>query len=144
MIWALLAIFAGGIAITVQAPINARLAAHSGDGMAAAAISFGVGFALLTVATVARGAVPSLDRLGDVPWWAWTGGALGTIYVWAAIWSIGTLGAVTLIAALILGQMTAGLLLDATGAFGLAVREISVQRIAAVVLVAAGVILSRL
>ena len=143
MIWALLAIFVGGIAIAVQAPINARLAVHSGDGMAAAAISFGVGFLLLAGVTAARGAVPPLDRLAGVPWWAWTGGALGAVYVWAAIWSVSTLGALTLVAGLILGQMTAALLLDSSGAFGLAVREVSPQRLAAVALVAAGVVLSR-
>jgi hypothetical protein len=35
MIWALLAILAGSVAIAVQAPINARLATPACDGMAA-------------------------------------------------------------------------------------------------------------
>lgn len=144
MLWALIAIFAGGFAIAVQAPINARLSAHVGDGMAAAAISFGVGFLLLAAVTLMRGAVPATERLAAVPWWAWTGGTFGTLYVWAALWSVSSLGVVTMVAALILGQMSAALLLDATGAFGLAVREVSPQRIGAVVLVAAGVVLSRL
>ena len=143
MIWALLAIFASGVAITVQAPINSRLSTHVGDGMAAAAISFGVGLALLVAVTAFRGAVPSAERLAGVPWWAWTGGIFGAGYVWAALWAVGSLGAVTLAAALILGQMVAALLVDATGAFGLAVREITPQRFAAVALVAAGVVLSR-
>jgi bacterial/archaeal transporter family-2 protein len=143
MIWALLAIFAGGVAITVQAPINARLAAHLGDGMAAAAVSFAVGFVLLAAATAARGQIPSLERLAGLPWWAWTGGTLGVVYVWAAIWSVSALGAVTLVAALILGQMPAALLIDATGAFGLAVREVTPLRLVAVALVGGGVVLSR-
>jgi bacterial/archaeal transporter family-2 protein len=144
MIWALLATVAGGVALAVQAPINGRLAAHAGDSMAATAISFGVGFALLVALTAARGAIPAPHRLVEVPWWAWLGGVLGAFYVWSALWSVGILGVVTLMAALILGQMTAALVLDATGAFGLTVREISPQRILAAVLVAAGVILSRL
>jgi bacterial/archaeal transporter family-2 protein len=53
------------------------------------------------------------------------------------------LGVVTMVAALILGQLLAALALDATGAFGLAVREISPTRVAAVALVAAGLVLSR-
>ena len=143
MIWAFLAAVAGGVAIAMQAPINARLAAHAGDGIAATAISFGVGFAALVLLTVARGAVPSLERFAGMPWWALTGGLYGAVFVWSALSAVGTLGAATLAGALILGQMSAALVLDATGAFGLVMREVSPQRIAAVVLVAAGVVLSR-
>ena len=62
----------------------------------------------------------------------------------ASIWSVAILGVVTMIAALILGQLVAALLLDASGAFGLPVKEISLTRIGAVALVAAGLVLSRL
>jgi transporter family-2 protein len=144
MIWAILASVAGGIALAVQAPINGRLSAHVGDSMAATAISFGVGLAILVTLTVLRGAVPSPDRFAGIPWWVWTGGALGAFYVWSALWSVSRLGVVTLIAALILGQMTAALVLDAIGAFGVPAREVSPQRIAAVALVVAGVVMSRL
>ena len=140
---ALAAIFAGGVAIAVQAPINARLAGSVGDPVAAAAISFLVGFLVLAVITIVRGAVPSLAELSAAPWWAWVGGALGAIYVWAAVWSVGTIGVVTMVAALILGQLLAALVLDATGAFGLAVRELSLTRLAAVGFVAIGLVLSR-
>ena len=140
----ILAVFAGGACIAVQAPINARLARPMGDPVLAAAISFGVGFAVLTVVAALRGALPGLANAGAVPWWAWTGGALGAVYVWAAVWSVGTLGVVTLVAALIAGQMTAALLLDATGAFGIPVHAIDWKRILAVALVGAGVVLSRL
>ena len=143
-VWfALVAIIAGGAAIAVQAPVNARLASHVGDSVATAAISFGVGFVILATIAVLRGAVPAPAALGDVPWWAGAGGALGTIYVASALWAVHVLGAVTMVAALILGQLLAALALDATGALGLAVREITPTRIAAVVLVAAGLVLSR-
>lgn len=143
-VWlALVAIIAGGAAIAVQAPVNARLASHVGDSFATAAISFGVGFVILAAIAAARGAVPSPAALTGVPWWAWAGGALGTIYVASALWAVHVLGAVTMVAALILGQLVAALALDATGALGLAVREISLTRVAAVALVAAGLVLSR-
>ena len=144
MILALLAIALGGACIAVQAPINARLAGAVGDPVLAAAISFGVGFAILIVIAAARGALPGLPGGLSAPWWVWAGGALGAFYVWAAVWSVGTLGVVTLVAALILGQMLAAMAVDATGAFGTAVREITPTRLAAAALVAAGVVLSRL
>ncbi len=142
-LFALLAIAIGGAAIATQAPINARLAAGIGDPVAAAAISFGVGFIVLALVTVLRSGVPDMSQAGALPWWVWIGGALGAIYVWAAVWSVGTLGVLTMVAALIFGQLAAALVLDAIGAFGVPVKEISLTRIAAVVLVAAGLILSR-
>ncbi len=135
--------FLGGVGIATQAPINAALAKTLGGNITAAAISFGVGFAILLVAALAREGLPETSAIRSAPWWAWIGGALGAIYVWAAISSVGTLGVVTLIAAVILGQLLAALVLDATGAFGLQVQEIGWTRIAAVLLVLCGLILSR-
>lgn len=143
-IFALIAIAVGGACISTQAPINARLGSHVGDPVAAAAISFIVGAIVLSLIVVMRGAVPSTGQMAAAPWWAWVGGALGAVYVWAAVWSVGTLGVLTMVAALIFGQLAAALLLDAIGAFGLQVREISWTRIAAIALVAAGLLLSRL
>ncbi|MEJ6390722.1 DMT family transporter [Gymnodinialimonas ulvae] len=143
-LFALIAIAVGGACISTQAPINARLGSHVGDPVAAAAISFIVGAIALSLIVMLRGAVPSAGQMASAPWWAWVGGALGAVYVWAAVWSVGTLGVLTMVAALIFGQLAAALLLDAIGAFGLQVREISWTRIAAIALVAAGLVLSRL
>ncbi len=142
-LFALIAIAVGGACISTQAPINARLGSHVGDPVTAAAISFIVGAIILSVIVVLRGAVPSGAQMAAAPWWAWVGGALGAVYVWAAVWSVGTLGVLTMVAALIFGQLAAALALDAVGAFGLQVREISWTRIAAVALVASGLVLSR-
>ena len=143
-LFALIAIAVGGACISTQAPINARLGSYVGDPVVAAAISFIVGAIVLSLIVVLRGAVPSGGQMAAAPWWAWVGGALGAVYVWAAVWSVGTLGVLTMVAALIFGQLAAALVLDAVGAFGLQVREISWTRIAAVGLVAAGLVLSRL
>ena len=140
---ALAAAVTGGIALALQAPINARLSPGTGDPIAAAAISFVVGLVLLTLATVLRGAVPSASNLAALPWWAWIGGIFGMVYVVVSIFAVQVLGAVTMIAALILGQMGAALLIDAIGAFGIEAREITPQRIIGVLLVAVGIVLSR-
>ena len=116
-ILALVAIAAGGAAIATQAPINARLGTFVGDPVATAAISFFVGFLVLGGIALAKGAVPAPAALAGAPWWAWIGGALGAVYVWAAVWSVGVLGVVTMVAALIFGQLAAALVLDAVGAF---------------------------
>ena len=143
-LFALIVIAIGGACTSTQAPVNARLSAHVGDPVTAAAISFIIGAIVLSLAAVMRGAVPSGAQLTAAPWWAWAGGVFGAIYVWAAVWSVGTLGVVTMVAALVFGQLATALVFDAIGAFGLQVREISWTRIAAVGLVAAGLVLSRL
>ena len=140
---ALVLVGLGGIALAVQAPINAALGRSVDDGVAAAMISFGIGFLLLLAVVSLRGGLPGPAVLKAVPWWCWTGGALGAFYVWAVLWSVPRLGVVTTFAVLILGQLTAALILDASGAFGLAVKEITLQRVGAVALVSAGLVLSR-
>jgi transporter family-2 protein len=140
---ALLAIALGGACIALQAPINAALGRMLGDPFTAAAISFGVGFVALLAAAWLRVGPPSGAALSALPWWAWAGGLLGAAYVSASVWAVPQLGVVTAVAALILGQMVAALALDAAGAFGLPPEPITAKRIAAVALVAGGVILSR-
>jgi transporter family-2 protein len=131
-----------GAALAFQAPVNAALARSIGDPVWAAAISFGIGFLLLSGIAITRGTSPSIMQFQGIPWWALTGGALGAIWVLAAIWSVPRLGVVTMFSAMILGQMIAALAIDSAGILGVAVREISPARIASVSFVAVGVILS--
>ena len=140
---ALLAILLGGIAISVQAPLNGGLGRSLGAALPAAAVSFAVGLVALLVLSYATVSHP-FARLGAVPLWQWAGGLMGAYYVWSVIWGVPTLGVVTAMAALILGQMAGALVLDAIGAFGVPVQPVSLTRVLAVVLVAAGVVLSRL
>ena len=139
---AVLLIVLGGAAVAVQAPVNGALGRSLQSPLAAAAVSFGVGFACLMALTLV-GSGGALARLGGVPFWQFAGGLLGAFYVWAMVSSISTLGVLTALAALILGQLGAAILIDHFGAFGLAVQPISPRRIAAVALVPAGLFLSR-
>ncbi len=140
---ALAAILLGGIAIAVQAPLNGALGRTLGAALPAAAVSFAVGFVALLVLSFATVSNP-FGRIPAVPLWQWAGGLLGAYYVWSVIWGVPSLGVVSAMAALILGQMTGALVLDAVGAFGVPVQPISLTRILAVGLVAAGLVLSRL
>jgi len=144
MWWAVAAVALGGVAIAVQAPINGALARGIGGAVPAAAVSFGLGFLVLVTVAVLQGQGGAFLKLGQVPVWVLTGGLLGAWYVFAAVWGVQSLGVVTLVAALVFGQMAAAMAIDATGALGMAVREISPTRIAAAGLVMAGLVLSRL
>ncbi|MCB2116354.1 MAG: DMT family transporter [Rhodobacteraceae bacterium] len=140
---ALILLCAGGAAVAIQAPINGGLGRSLASPVAAAAVSFGVGFAALVLVTLVTAGTAPAGRLAGVPLWQLTGGFLGAFYVWSIISGIGATGALTALAAIILGQMVAGLTLDHLGAFGLPVHTVSPRRIAAVAMVAGGLILSR-
>jgi bacterial/archaeal transporter family-2 protein len=144
MWWIVAAVVLGGTAISLQAPINAALARELGGPVPAAAVSFGVGFIVLLTIALLQGQGEAFLKLPQVPTWTLVGGCLGAWYVLTSIWGVSQLGVLTLIAALILGQMSAAMVIDATGALGVAVREVTPTRIAAAILVMAGLVLSRL
>lgn len=143
MWWIVAAVVLGGTAISLQAPINAALSRELGGPVPAAAVSFGVGFVVLFTISLLQGQGDAFLKLPQVPAWTLVGGCLGAWYVLSAVWGVSTLGVLTLVAALTLGQMTAAMVIDATGALGVTVREVTPTRIAAAVLVMAGLLLSR-
>lgn len=132
-----------GACISIQAPINAALGRALHSPIVAAAISFGVGFALLSVMALATGDGRSFGTAFRQDWRLWLGGVLGAFYVWTIVWTMPRMGVLTAICALALGQMVAAIILDRIGAFGLPVREVSVPRLLAAAMVAGGIILSR-
>lgn len=144
LLFPIVVVFVAGIGFAVQAPLNAALGRGIGGGVAAAAISFGVGFVALLALTFAFGQGPALARATTMPPHYWAGGLLGAVVVWAMLWSVPTIGILTAFAALLLGQLGAALVLDALGAFAAPVHPITPTRLLAVTLVAGGLILSRL
>jgi transporter family-2 protein len=145
VIWAyLLFAFVAGVALTIQAGVNAELAHWLHSPLQAAFVSFLVGALLLLVVTAAaQTPLPSWSRLGDAPWWVWVGGSLGALYVTASIVTAPRLGAAALIAIIVAGQALASLVVDHFGWVGFEPRHISGGRIAGMALVGAGVVLVR-
>ncbi len=143
MWWIVAAVVLGGTASAMQAPINAALARELGGTIPAVVVSFGVGFLVLLVVALVQGHGAAFLKLPQVPVWMLFGGCLGAWFVLSSVWGVSTLGVLTLAAALILGQMTAAMVIDATGALGVTAREITPTRIAAAGLVMAGLLLSR-
>lgn len=142
--FALTIVVIAGAALATQAPINAALSRSLGSPVGAAAVSFGVGLVVLVGLTLLINGPGTFARLGITPGWQLLGGLLGAFYVSAVLWGVSTLGVLSTMAALILGQMAAALVLDGNGILGLPVQALTPQRIAAAGLVAAGLILSRI
>ncbi len=137
--------FSAGAMVTFQVGINARLAHFVHGPIRAAFISFVVGMiALLILTLIFWRPLPSGQRLGDAPWWAWIGGLLGAFYVAMSIVTGPRLGAAALISAVVAGQAVAAVLIDQFGWVGFRVRHISPGRIVGMALVLGGVALVRI
>jgi len=98
---------------------------------------------LLGVALSARLVLPSWHQLSELPAWSWSGGVLGAFYVTVMVAFAPRLGAATLLALIVAGQMLASVLLDHFGALGFPRQSISLPRLLGVVLLFLGVLLVR-
>lgn len=135
------AVLAGAL-LPVQAGLNAQLRTGLGHPLMAALASFlvgTIGLALLALVLGAR--FPTLGTMAAFPWWYWLGGLLGAAYITAAVVLAPKLGAATLIAAIVAGQMLTSLLLDSQGWVGFTQQPLTLARIVGGLLVVAGVLL---
>lgn len=146
MIWAFVVFaLAAGAMLPFQAGIKAQLAEYLGGPLRAALVSFVVGVLVLLplVAVFVRG-LPTAERVGAAPWWAWLGGAFGAFYVAGSLTSAPKLGAVTLIGVILAGQAIASLLVDHYGMVGFDEHPATLGRVAGIALIALGVLVVRL
>ena len=71
-----------GVSIGLQPTINARLGNFAGEAAIAALISTLTSSAcLILYLVILRPEIPSWGQLRVGPWWMWTGGIIGAIYV---------------------------------------------------------------
>jgi len=144
MLWPLLGVVAGAL-FALQAPINAALARGLGLPVAAAAVSFFVGAVALAIVTAVVAGVSDVTLNWRAPsaWLFIVGGLLGASVVTCSVILAPKIGAAALMASLISGQLLAGIVLDRIGFLGLAVREISLGRMAGAGLLLAGALMIR-
>ncbi|MHC2334983.1 DMT family transporter [Bradyrhizobium sp. USDA 4454] len=131
-----------GIAVAVQQVLNGNLRSALNSPAWAGLVSYLGGLVTMAVVLVAtREPVPSWKLVSAVPWWAWSGGILGGIFILLMILLLPSLGAATLLALVVAGQMIAGIAMDHFGMFGLAQHPVSISRLAGVALIIGGVLL---
>ncbi|MES9996551.1 DMT family transporter [Desulfovibrio aminophilus] len=136
-----LALLAGAL-MPVQAGINARLRLTLGTPEQAALVSFAVGtLALAAYALILRLPWPPAAEMSQAPWWSWTGGVLGAFFVAVTVMLAPRLGAATMMAWIIAGQLAASIALDHFGLVGYALREASPLRMLGAALLVAGAVL---
>ena len=134
--------FVVGTLITLQIGSNARLKEAIGHPLPAVIISSALGIVVLVGAMlVGRVPWPSLDKLSAAPGAAWFGGLFGAAYAIVTIVLARHIGAATLVALVVAGQLICSVVVDHVGIVGFDVRPITVWRGAGCALLLAGLFL---
>lgn len=133
-----------GIGLTLQIAMNTRMRAFAAGPFGAALLSFLVGaLALATVLALVRAPWPGRE-LAQAPWWVWCGGMMGALYVLGAVLIAPRIGPGPLLALVVMGQMSAALVLEHYGWLGTIRHPVSAVRILGVLLIVVGAALVRL
>lgn len=135
---------ASGMSIVIQQALNANLRTELNSTVWSGFASYFVGTAcMIVLIVVLREPMPALGVMARIPWWAWSGGMFGAIFIALGMLLLPQIGAATFIALLVTGQMLASVAFDHYGVLGLAQRSIDLPRVLGVALLVAGVVLIR-
>lgn len=149
ILYMLLGLIAGMLS-PIQTSVNSELRSEIQSPLAASLISFSVGTIVLLLLSliIEHRRVFRKSTLGSgktlilkSPWWVWTGGALGVIFVTANIFLLPMIGAALTVVLALCGQMVIALIIDHFGWFGVPKHSINVQRIFGIILMVAGLFL---
>src|SRR5215813_1980277 len=90
---------AAGVSVIVQQALNANLRTAIGSAAWSGLIGYAVGLVCMMVLILAlRDPLPAAAVAARIPWWAWSGGLFGAIFIALAMLLIPQLGAATFIA----------------------------------------------
>jgi bacterial/archaeal transporter family-2 protein len=137
--------FAAGVSFVFQQAVNSNLRVEIGSPWWAGFVSYlGGTIVMLAVALAVHQSLPAAGMLGRSHAMSWTGGIFGAIYIGISILLVPRLGAATVIALLVAGQMIGSLIFDHFGLFALPVHHVTAPRAIGAVLLLLGAILVRL
>lgn len=136
---------AAGISLVVQQALNTNLRTALNSAAWSGFMSYFLGvLCMAALALVLRDPVPSAATAARIPWFAWSGGLFGAIFIGLGIFLVPRLGAATFFALLIAGQMLGSVAFDHFGVLGVPVHPVSAVRIAGIALLIGGVVLIRM
>ncbi len=133
-----------GCLMPVQPAVNAVTAQMMSSPYLASFFSFLTGtLALGFLCLALRLPWPDGKIMLGLPWWAWLAGPMGAFFVTMTIVAVPRLGAMSVMALLIAGQMSTSLVLDHFGWLGIPAQPITMWRILGAILLFTGVVLIR-
>jgi transporter family-2 protein len=133
-----------GVAFVLQQAVNASLRASIGSVAWAGFVSYlGGTICMMVLAALMGEGFPAAALWTTAPWWKWTGGIFGAIYIAASILLVPRIGVATFIGFLLAGQMICSLVMDHFGLMGLSPQPIGITRLLGAVMLVGGAILVR-
>jgi transporter family-2 protein len=133
---------AAGATLIIQVGLNTSLRNALGSPLIAGLVSFVVGVAAIACfVLITRTPWPGRAQFLGTPAWGWFGGALGAFYVISTIVVGPRLGAATLLALVVLGQLATALTVDHFGWLGFPQQPLTLVRLAGAALLFGGVLL---
>jgi transporter family-2 protein len=133
-----------GISLVVQQALNANLRNALSSAVWSGFVSYFLGvLCMAALALLLQDPIPSVTTASRIPWFAWSGGVFGAIFIGLGILLIPQLGAATFFALLIAGQMIGSIAFDHFGLLGVPVHPVSAARIAGAALLVGGAVLIR-
>lgn len=144
-IFSSLIVVAAGISVAFQQILNANLRTELGSPWWAGFVSYLVGMiVMLLVAMLAPGPRPSLSAINGSSWISWTGGFFGAVFIGIAIIMVPRLGAATVLALIVVGQMVGSIAFDHFGLLGLPQQPANLARLLGAGMLVLGVVLIRI
>jgi bacterial/archaeal transporter family-2 protein len=135
---------AGGVSLVIQQAMNAHLRKSLDSPSWAGFISYlGGTVTMLIVLLLLREPLLTKSAIVRSDWWSFAGGLFGAIYIVASILLFPRLGAATVVALIVVGQMFGSIIVDHFGLFGLMQKPVDLSRALGAALLILGVYLIR-
>ena len=130
------------VVIPVQAIVNGRLGETVQNPFLAAVISFLGGTIVLSIILMfwSRG-LPTVPAESQIPWYLYTGGLLGAVYVTTVLCVVPHIGTANVIAAAIVGQLLTSLLIDHVGFLDVPKNPVTAAKLVGAALLVVGTLL---
>lgn len=143
-LWRMLGLLMGAAAAT-QIAVNGHLGTVLGSAVEAALVSFSIGaLTLLLLLILTRTPWRGVSLAGERnPWWMWMGGFLGATVVYGTAFLGPIVGTGMTVVLMLLGMMTASLLIDTLGLLGANRRRVSWVQVVGLLVIITGVAMIR-
>lgn len=143
IILTLLALGAGA-SFVIQQAVNANLRVELGSAWWAGFVSYlGGTIVMMAVILIMQAPLPSWDLISRSTWWSWSGGLFGAIYIAISILLLPRLGAFTIVALIVVGQLVTSLIFDHFGVLNVPHFPVTFPRILGAMFLVAGGVLVR-
>jgi transporter family-2 protein len=132
-----------GVSFVFQQAVNSNLRVEISSPWWAGFISYLGGTIVMLLAALALREPLSFASIRTTSAMSWTGGIFGAIYIAISILMLPKLGAATVIALIVAGQMTGSIIFDHFGLLGVPVHQVNPGRVLGALMLVAGVLLIR-